>query len=132
MFHGTAAGFLKAYAANDGSLLCGNTTQTAIVAPPVTYEVDGEQYITVMAGWGGILPDDTGPLSTSSLHWQKKCRILTFKIGGEASLPAYDQISQTVPDLSGLTIDNALAEQGFEVYDRYCGACHGAGAVGSV
>ncbi len=131
VFQGTAAGFLKAYAANDGATIWEYPTQTAIVAPPVTYEVDGEQYITVMAGWGGILPIILGPLSTNSGPTLANSRILTFKLGGEASLPDYELITPAIPDLSGITIDTDLAEQGFEVYDRYCGACHGAGAVGS-
>ena len=131
VFQGTAAGFLKAYAADDGSPIWEYPTQTAIVAPPVTYAVDGEQYISVMAGWGGILPIILGPLSTNSGPTLANSRILTFKLGGEAALPAYELIAPDVPDLSDIAIDTALAEQGFEVYDRYCGACHGAGAVGS-
>lgn len=131
VFQGTAAGFLKAYAATDGSALWEYPTQTAIVAPPVTYEVDGEQYITVMAGWGGILPIILGPLSTNSGPTLANSRILTFKLGGEVELPAYEITTPTVPDLSAISIDTEMAEQGFAVYDRYCGACHGAGAVGS-
>ncbi len=131
VFQGTAAGFLKAYAANDGSSLWEYPTQTAIVAPPVSYEVDGEQYITVMAGWGGILPIILGPLATNSGPTLANSRILTFKLGGEAMLPAYELATPVVPDLSNISVDTTLAEQGFAVYDRYCGACHGAGAVGS-
>ena len=29
---------------------------TGIVAPPITWEQDGEQYIGVAAGWGGAVP----------------------------------------------------------------------------
>lgn len=131
VFQGTAAGFLKAYAANDGSSLWEYPTQTAIVAPPVSYEVDGEQYITVMAGWGGVLPIILGPLSTNSGPTLANSRILTFKLGGGAALPPYELTTSVVPDLSNISVDTTLAEQGFAVYDRYCGACHGAGAVGS-
>lgn len=28
-------------------------TGTGIVGQPVTYEVDGEQYVAIVAGWGG-------------------------------------------------------------------------------
>ena len=27
--------------------------RTGVVAPPITYTVDGEQYVAVLAGWGG-------------------------------------------------------------------------------
>ncbi|MDG2090297.1 MAG: PQQ-dependent dehydrogenase, methanol/ethanol family [Gammaproteobacteria bacterium] len=131
LFQGTAAGFLKAYDVNDGTELWEYPTQAGIVAPPVTYEVDGEQYLTVMAGWGGIFTIITGPLSLSSGQTLDNSRILTFKIGGEATLPDFELSSPDLPDLTNVEIDRELAEQGFAVYDRYCGACHGAGAVGS-
>lgn len=131
VFQGTAAGFLKAYDANTGTELWESPTQSAIVAPPVTFEVDGEQYLTVMAGWGGIFPIITGPLSLTSGQTLDNSRILTFKIGGEASLPDFELSSLELPDLTGIEIDRELAEKGFMVYDRYCGACHGAGAVSS-
>ena len=131
VFQGTAAGFFKAYDASTGEELWETPSQTGIVAPPVTYEVDGEQYVTVMAGWGGIFPIITGPLSLSSGPIRNVGRILTYKLGGESSLPADNFIPAELPDLSALEIDEELAEQGFLVYDRYCGACHGAGAIGS-
>ena len=131
VFQGTAGGFLKAYDANNGSTLWEYPTQSAIVAPPVTYEIDGEQYLTVMAGWGGIFPMITGPLSLSSGLTLDNSRILTFKLNGEAALPDFELSVPDLPDLTGVNIDTEMAEQGFAVYDRYCGACHGAGAVGS-
>ncbi len=131
VFQGTAAGFLKAYDTSTGTELWEYPTQAGVVAPPVTYEVDGEQYLTVMAGWGGIGPMILGPLSLNSGQTLDNSRILTFKLGGEAALPDYQLPSPELPDLSGVEIDMDMAEQGFLVYDRYCGACHGAGAVGS-
>lgn len=131
VFQGTASGFLKAYDVNDGSELWEYPTQAGIVAPPVTYEIDGEQYLSVMAGWGGIYTMISGPLSLNSGQTLDNSRILTFKIGGEADLPDFELSSPDLPDLTGVEIDEVLAEQGFAVYDRYCGACHGAGAVGS-
>lgn len=130
VFQGTAAGFLKAYDAGNGSLLWEFPAQTAIVAPPVTYEVDGEQYLTVMAGWGGIFPIITGPLALNSGPTLNTSRILTFKLGGTASLPAFELTSAELPDISSMEINAELAEEGFGIYDRYCGACHGSGAVG--
>jgi len=131
VFQGTAAGFLKAYDVDNGDELWQFPTQTGIVAPPVTYEVNGEQFITVMAGWGGIFPIITGPIALSSGPVRNVSRILTFKLGGDAEQPDNDFTAAPLPDFSGLVIDDTVAEQGFTVYDRYCGACHGSGAVGS-
>ena len=50
---GTAAGQVVAYAADTGARLWSSPAQTGVMAGPVSYAVDGEQYIAVMAGWGG-------------------------------------------------------------------------------
>ena len=130
VFQGTAAGFLHAYDATNGNVLWEFPTQTGIVAPPMTYAVDGEQYLTIMAGWGGIFPLITGPIASSSGPTINRSRILTFRLGGQAVLPPVAEVARAFPDYSAVTIDAAMEEAGFGVYDRYCGACHGAGGVG--
>ena len=57
---GNAAGDFGAYRADNGQKLWSMSAQSPVMAAPVTYEVDGEQYIAVLAGWGGILPLDSG------------------------------------------------------------------------
>ncbi len=131
VFQGTAAGYLKAYDVDNGNELWQFPAQTGIVAPPVSFEVDGEQYITVMAGWGGIFPIITGPLALSSGPTRNVSRVLTFKLDGTAELPESDFVPAQLPDFTAISIDDGLAETGFSVYDRFCGGCHGAGAVGS-
>jgi alcohol dehydrogenase (cytochrome c)/quinohemoprotein ethanol dehydrogenase len=130
VFQGSAAGFLNAYRAGDGETLWQFPAQTGIVAPPITFEVKGEQYITVMAGWGGIFPLITGPLASNSGEPVNRSRVLTFKLNGQATLPSPERYVSTLPDLDHIQLDNKQVEHGFEIYDRYCGACHGAGAVG--
>jgi quinohemoprotein ethanol dehydrogenase len=53
VFQGTADGRFVAYSADRGEKLWEVTVGTGIIAAPVTYEVDGVQYVSVMAGWGG-------------------------------------------------------------------------------
>lgn len=50
---------------------------TGIVAPPITYMIDGKQYVSVMAGWGGAFPK----------KFRSPGRLLTFAIGGTATPP---------------------------------------------
>src|SRR6202035_4504278 len=52
---GDSAGFLVSYAADSGKLLKQIEVGTSIMAAPMTYRVDGVQYISVMAGYGGGL-----------------------------------------------------------------------------
>src|SRR5690606_8420272 len=49
VFQGNAAGNFVAYSAADGSELWSFHAQTGIIAPPITYTVNGEQYVAVLA-----------------------------------------------------------------------------------
>jgi quinohemoprotein ethanol dehydrogenase len=42
------------------------SAQTPVMAAPVTYTVDGEQHIAVLAGWGGIYPLTQGKQAAQS------------------------------------------------------------------
>ena len=53
VFQGTADGQFAAFQADSGAELWRIATKIGIVAPPISYNVDGEQYIAVLAGWGG-------------------------------------------------------------------------------
>ncbi len=132
VFQGSATGFMNAYAATSGEKLWEFPAQTGIVAPPVTYRVDGEQYVAVSAGWGGIFPLMTGVLVEDATGPDplNRSRLLVFKIGGDAELPAIETVSVDIQSYADVELDPDEVQQGFEVYDRYCTNCHGAGAVG--
>ncbi len=132
VFQGSATGFVNAYAASNGEKLWAYPAQTGVVAPPITYSVDGEQYISVNVGWGGIFPLMTGPLTNDSADGEpiNRSRLLTFKLGGNAVLPEASNTMRQLPDFSKTKVDPAVAQQGFAVFDRYCINCHGTGAVG--
>ena len=85
VFQGTADGRMVAYKADSGEKVWEYKTQTGVIAPPVTYTVDGEQYITVMVGWGGAFGLAGGLAPPPG---QPRSRILTFKLGGNVALPA--------------------------------------------
>ena len=56
VFWGTPEGFLKAADAKTGKEVWSFNVGTGIVAPPISWEQDGEQYIGVASGWGGAVP----------------------------------------------------------------------------
>jgi len=56
VFTGTPEGYLKAFNAETGEEVWGFQTGSGIVASPITWEMDGEQYIGVASGWGGAVP----------------------------------------------------------------------------
>lgn len=56
VFWGTPEGFLKAADAKPGKVVWQFQTGSGVVAPPISWEQDGEQYIGVASGWGGAVP----------------------------------------------------------------------------
>ena len=131
VFQGTASGFLHAYDAHTGERLWQHPTNTGVVAAPISYQIDGEQYVSVSAGWGGIFPLMTGVLAQDSAGAKavNNSRLLTFKLGGKAILPPVSDRLQSLPDTSAIEPDVDVVKAGFAHYDRYCVNCHGAGAV---
>jgi hypothetical protein len=69
-----------------------------IVAPPVTYSVDGEQYIAVLAGYGGAGAVTGGdPRTMASGRYLNEGHILAFKLGGTAPLPKIAERNLEIP-----------------------------------
>jgi quinohemoprotein ethanol dehydrogenase len=127
VFQGTADGRLVAYSADKGAKLWETPTQTGIIAPPVTYMIDGEQYVAVMAGWGGAFSLVAG---TAAQFAQKgpEGRLLVYKLGGKAQLPAFEAPKRTIA-APAVTADSATLEKGYGLYHAHCAACHGATVV---
>lgn len=131
VFQGTAAGFLNAYDARTGEKLWEYPAQSGIIAPPISYKINGEQYISVSVGWGGIYPLMTGPLALDSTPRPvNRSRLLTFKLKGKSSLPAKQEYTLKMQDLSDVDLDPSAMKPGMENYERFCAGCHGTGAVG--
>ncbi|MCW3837545.1 PQQ-dependent dehydrogenase, methanol/ethanol family [Sphingomonas canadensis] len=130
VFQGNAAGGFAAYSAADGKKLWNFDAQTGVIAAPITYTINGEQYVAVLAGWGGVWPLATGVLSDKSGPVRNISRLLVFKVGGTAKLPApppNDKLPLDPPPVTGTP--EAIAE-GANLYGRFCGTCHGDSAVG--
>ena len=126
---GNAAGQFAVYRADNGEKLWSTPVQTGVLAAPMTYTAGGEQYIAVLAGWGGAYALAPGELSFKSGHIPNISRVLAFKIGGTASLPPAPV--QTMPPLSPpkSTADAKTIAAGKGYFARYCGVCHGDAAV---
>jgi len=108
------------------------TLALGVMAGPVTYEIDGEQYVTVAAGWGGAFPLALGALSEpAKVH--PEARILTYKLGGKASMPAPRNVTLALPEPPELTASAEVIDEGRVLYNGHCGMCHGPNAIsGSV
>jgi quinohemoprotein ethanol dehydrogenase len=58
VFQGTAEGKLVAYDAVTGTSLWETSVGSGVIAPPVTYLLDGKQYLSLAVGWGGAYGTD--------------------------------------------------------------------------
>src|SRR5262249_12150594 len=94
VFEGTAGGNFEAYRADNGNKLWSFQAHTGVMAGPVTYASGGDQYIAVLAGWGGVFPAAAGEVSFASGRVRNVSRVLAFKLGGKAALPVEQQEEQ--------------------------------------
>ena len=117
VFQGTAAGDFIAYNATTGEKLWSSWATTGIVAPPITYSIDGKQYVSVMAGWGGAF----------SRKARSYGRLLTFAIGGTAALPNRPR-PRTVTAIASNATPEAITAGG-KIFNTYCVRCHGGATV---
>jgi len=128
VFQGRSDGILCAYRATDGKKLWEFDAGTGIMAPPVTYLQDGDQYVTLMVGWGGAaglvnLPG-SGPVKRGF------GRVLTFSLGAHTRLEVPPFGRKGLPTVAVHT--NAAPttiHEGNVLYMRYCLYCHGVGVI---
>ena len=117
VFQGTAAGDFIAYNASTGDKLWSAYAGTGIVAPPVTYMIDGKQYVSVMAGWGGAF----------TRRSRNYGRILTFAIGGKAAPLTRTALRRVTAIPSNASQADIAA--GAKIYAAYCVRCHSTATV---
>ena len=127
LFQGTGDGRFVAYAADTGKILWAVPTSIGIVAPPVTYEVDGEQYIAVMAGYGGSGALSGGdPRTMASGKYFNDGYVLAFKLGGNATMPKVAERNLGIPEPPVIAATQAQLDNGKYKYMGTCMVCHGA------
>ena len=104
-----------------------------IAGAPISYEVDGKQYVSIVAGWGG---GGAGVGGARSAQWrlgQQVHRVLTFVLDGKTPLPPQAPPSFAVPiDDPSFTIDPKRVQAGNGVaFREMCVGCHGAVLIAS-
>jgi PQQ-dependent dehydrogenase (methanol/ethanol family) len=130
VFQGTQGGELVAYNAVDGRQLWSRSTGSAVMAPPISYMVKGEQYLAVLVGFGGAMGLTAGEGVLGTFPKSNRPRLLAFKIGGKDRLPAVIEKAAVAASTPPARIGDAeMIAKGSEDYHLYCGVCHGIGAV---
>ena len=116
---GEIVGELMAMDAATGKTLWSYKTPNAVMAAPITYTVNGEQYVAVSMGAGG--PVIFG--SNTPARERQVGRMVAFKIGGTATLPPEPPLAGPAnPPKEKFT--TAQVEEGKKLYGM-CSNCHG-------
>ncbi len=97
VFHGGRDTHVLASDAETGEVLWSSDAQTAVLASPISYALDGEQYIAVAVGIGGGLATEAGPVVHA---WKvpNLSRVLVYKLGGTGSLPPVPKSDRSCPN----------------------------------
>ena len=129
VFQGDALGMFSAYDKETGERLWEFNTYTSMLAPPITFEIDGEQYVSVLTGSGGGDLFGGEPLPPieiqASLTYNNFGRLLVFKLGGKKELPIPDVRDKTIPEQQLADVSAKEVRNGESGYNEYCAVCHG-------
>lgn len=132
VFQGRADGHLLAYEAASGEPLWDFDLGLGVSAPPITYSVDGKQYLAILVGWGGSMAA-LGGGDMARYGWSygaQTRRLVAFSLDGDAELPP--QAPPSVPRplaSSDFAVDDRLAQGAAESFNTACAFCHGPGAI---
>ncbi|QEY62836.1 PQQ-dependent dehydrogenase, methanol/ethanol family [Metapseudomonas lalkuanensis] len=80
VFTGNPEGFLMAFDARTGKKLYEFNTGSGVIGSPITWEMDGEQYVSVLSGWGGAVPLWGGEVAKRIKDLNQGGMLWTFKL----------------------------------------------------
>jgi len=124
LFQGSGRHF-RAYGDRDGKRLFEVETSVGLMAPPITYAVDGVQYVAIVGGLGGSHGGHLSPIGD-----RNDGRIFAFRLRGDAAMPeAVQKPPFEVRYRPPTPPTEAAVERGRGVFARHCFRCHGIGAV---
>jgi mono/diheme cytochrome c family protein len=126
VFQGNGSGVFAAYDERNGERLWQSEIGVGVMAPPVTYAVDDEQYVAVLAGIGG-----TPALNHVPLERANAGRVLAYKLGGKATLPEAPKLVPGRVDTPKVEATDETLARGRALYATHCGRCHGFDALGT-
>ena len=126
VFQGRGTGDLVALDASTGEELHRVYVGLSMMAAPMTYAIDGEQYVAILTGTGGGNGNDYVP-GMAAYDYGNAGRLVTFKLGG-GEVPLRPRIAReegvlAVPDVERRGSMEEV-ERGETLYRRNCAKCH--------
>ncbi|MEA3141566.1 MAG: quinohemoprotein ethanol dehydrogenase [Gammaproteobacteria bacterium] len=125
VFQGRGSGALWVYAADTGKVLKVLQTGSHIMAAPMTYSINGEQYVAVQVGYGGT-PITVGaiPPSSAALKYENTNRIIAFKLGGSTVPTPPRRTEPLFPKPPEQKATKAQIDAGEITFIEQCTRCH--------
>jgi mono/diheme cytochrome c family protein len=117
VFSGSADGAFTAFDASTGAVRWTYKTASGIIGVPVSYRVDGKQYVAVLAGWGGGVSMFGGPAAEATANIPRGGQLYVFALAADVAPP---------PKPAALSFTAAQAADGARIYGASCALCHGA------
>lgn len=130
VFQGRLNGDFIAYDAATGEKLWSHNVKSGAASGPGTYEIDGEQYVTITTGWGGSYALSAGYGFDEAVA-PVVGKVVTFKLGGNEIIPDHD-LPVIAHTAKGEPFgDEAMIADGMVKFSRNCMVCHGPLAISS-
>jgi quinohemoprotein ethanol dehydrogenase len=127
VIQGRGDGMLTIYAADTGKELRAIQTGSHLMAAPISYAVDGVQYIAIQTGYGGTMIPVGIPPNSIALKYDNENRVLSFKLdGGAVPRPALREAEPVIAPPAD-TADSAEIKRGEIKYAQECARCHALG-----
>jgi quinohemoprotein ethanol dehydrogenase len=126
VFQGDANGYLNAYAADTGRRVASIELGSSMMAAPMTYRVNGAQFIAIMAGYGGGAVIVGAPLDPASAAYRygNEGRIIALKLGGPTPPLPPPAVDPPPPSPPPQHAGPDELRSGEILYNRYCMRCH--------
>jgi quinohemoprotein ethanol dehydrogenase len=126
VFQGTVDSKFSAYAAGTGQKLWSFNAGAPVIAPPISYSVNGRQYVTVLSGSGTSLMLVGDAFKDNPIGYREQARrVLTFAVGGRARLPRSNPYRLEPVSDPGFAPNQESEQRGFAYYAQTCIMCHG-------
>jgi quinohemoprotein ethanol dehydrogenase len=131
VFQGNAEGRFAAYAADTGEEQWSLLTGSSITAAPVSYALDGQQFILIPIGAGGGIQSGYPQLGGNE-DSAGPTRLLAFSLDGGSAMPAIRTVARTLPEQPKLSASAATLASGKQLFAQNCGGCHGKGGAARI
>jgi len=132
VFQGAADGKLRIHDAATGKVLRTIDIGTSIMAAPISYAIDGVQYIAFTAGYGGPQGGFFAP-GTAPATYDNYERLIVLKLdGGAVPLPLRRRPVLASPIPSPIAATPAQIARGQALFEQQCNRCHVMGGAAGI